>query len=60
MITTLRATNERLRAALDRVNQECDAVMVLADGETPETLTGYGRGAYFTARHIKKFAAQEA
>jgi hypothetical protein len=58
-LATLRTEIERLRAALERVNQECDGLMVLADGETEDTLTGYGRGVFFTARQLKALAQEK-
>ena len=57
-IANLRATNERLRAALRRVTEECDALMELEDGKKPDELAGYSRGSYFTARHIKTLAQE--
>ncbi len=51
---------EQLEAALRCVEEACDALMVMEDGETFETLTGYSRGAYFTAKYIKTRAALEA
>lgn len=50
---------ERLRAALQKVESECDALMKLKEGETERDLTGYARGSYFAAKHLKACAALE-
>lgn len=59
LATEAAARIQNLEAALRDIENECADLMRLEDGETEETLTGYGRGMYFTAKHIKARAALE-
>ena len=44
---------EQLEVALRHAEAECEALMELPEEKTPEDLTGYSRGSYFTAKHLK-------
>jgi prefoldin subunit 5 len=49
----LLAEIERLNAEVERVKTECDEIMALNEGQRPEELSGYARGAYFVAKTIR-------